>query len=166
LQILKDLGLSAVRLLTNNPQKINAFPGFDLTVVEQVPIIAPPEKQREFYLATKRDKLGTSPSWWKRYRKTSLRIPVSAEENITRTNHERSPMTGLGGRIGGDLITDLDRVDAPDDFVRYSDAKSVSPTVNAGRLLMKTVIFEGGVGIPPGPPTCGTFVDASIFLQT
>ncbi len=58
LQILKDLGLSAVRLLTNNPRKINAFPGFDLQLVEQVPIIAPPEKQREHYLATKRDKLG------------------------------------------------------------------------------------------------------------
>ena len=58
LQILKDLGLSAVRLLTNNPQKVNAFPGFDLTLVEQVPIIAPPEKQREHYLATKRDKMG------------------------------------------------------------------------------------------------------------
>lgn len=58
LQILKDLGLTSVRLLTNNPQKINAFPGFDLTVVEQIPIVAPPEKQREFYLATKRDKMG------------------------------------------------------------------------------------------------------------
>lgn len=58
LQILKDLGLSAVRLLTNNPRKINAFPGFDLQLVEQVPIIAPPEKQREHYLATKRDKMG------------------------------------------------------------------------------------------------------------
>lgn len=58
LQILKDLGLTSVRLLTNNPQKINAFPGFDLTVVEQIPIIAPYEKQREPYLATKRDKMG------------------------------------------------------------------------------------------------------------
>ncbi|WP_010586722.1 bifunctional 3,4-dihydroxy-2-butanone-4-phosphate synthase/GTP cyclohydrolase II [Schlesneria paludicola] len=58
LQILKDLGLASVRLLTNNPQKINAFPGFDLTVVEQIPIIAPYEKQREPYLATKRDKMG------------------------------------------------------------------------------------------------------------
>ena len=58
LQILKDLGLSSVRLLTNNPLKMNAFPGFDLQVVEQVPIIAPPEKQREAYLATKRDKMG------------------------------------------------------------------------------------------------------------
>ncbi len=58
LQILKDLGLTSVRLLTNNPQKVNAFPGFDLTLVEQVPIIAPHEKQREQYLATKRDKMG------------------------------------------------------------------------------------------------------------
>jgi 3,4-dihydroxy 2-butanone 4-phosphate synthase / GTP cyclohydrolase II len=58
LQILKDLGLTSVRLLTNNPLKVNAFPGFDLRVAEQVPIIAPVEKQREHYLATKRDKLG------------------------------------------------------------------------------------------------------------
>jgi 3,4-dihydroxy 2-butanone 4-phosphate synthase/GTP cyclohydrolase II len=58
LQILKDLGLSKIRLLTNNPRKVNAFPGFDLEVVEQVPIIAPPERQRAGYLATKRDKLG------------------------------------------------------------------------------------------------------------
>jgi 3,4-dihydroxy 2-butanone 4-phosphate synthase / GTP cyclohydrolase II len=58
LQILKDLGLTSIRLLTNNPRKVNAFPGFEVEVVEQVPIIAPPEKRRETYLATKRDKLG------------------------------------------------------------------------------------------------------------
>ncbi|MBS0207010.1 MAG: GTP cyclohydrolase II [Planctomycetes bacterium] len=58
LQILKDLGLSAVRLLTNNPQKVNAFPGFDLILAGQVPIIAPHEIQRHKYLATKRDKMG------------------------------------------------------------------------------------------------------------
>lgn len=58
LQILKDLGLTSIRLLTNNPLKVNAFPGFDLEVVEQVPIIAPPERQRAGYLATKRDKMG------------------------------------------------------------------------------------------------------------
>ena len=58
LQILKDLELSAVRLLTNNPKKISAFPAFDITLVEQVPIIAPPDKHREAYLATKRDKMG------------------------------------------------------------------------------------------------------------
>ena len=58
LQILKDLGLSSVRLLTNNPQKVNAFPGFDLILAGQVPIIAPPASQRDKYLATKRDKMG------------------------------------------------------------------------------------------------------------
>ena len=43
LQILKDLGLSRVRLLTNNPKKTDAFVyyGYDLKVVDQVPIIAP-----------------------------------------------------------------------------------------------------------------------------
>lgn len=60
LQILKDLGLSEVRLLTNNPKKTNAFvySGVELKVVEQIPIIAAHEKHREQYLATKRDKLG------------------------------------------------------------------------------------------------------------
>ena len=58
LQILKDLGLTSVRLLTNNPQKVNAFPGFDLILAGQVPIIAPPASQRDKYLATKRDKMG------------------------------------------------------------------------------------------------------------
>jgi len=60
LQILKDLGLAKVRLLTNNPKKTKAsvYAGVELEVVEQIPIIAPPEKQRERYMATKRDKMG------------------------------------------------------------------------------------------------------------
>jgi len=60
MQVLKDLGLTKVRLLTNNPKKADAFPlaGMDLHVVEQVAIIAPPEARREAYLATKRDKMG------------------------------------------------------------------------------------------------------------
>jgi len=59
LQILKDLGLSRIRLLTNNPKKTESFEvTWDLKVVEQVPIIAPPRKQREKYMATKRDKMG------------------------------------------------------------------------------------------------------------
>lgn len=60
MQILKDLGLHELRLLTNNPKKSDAFPlaGMDLNVVEQIPIIAPPQKERENYLATKRDKMG------------------------------------------------------------------------------------------------------------
>ncbi len=60
LQILKDLGLRNVRLLTNNPKKTDAFvyTGVDLHVVEQVPIIAPPHEHRNSYLATKKAKLG------------------------------------------------------------------------------------------------------------
>ncbi len=60
LQILKDLGLSRIRLLTNNPKKRESFvsSAMGLEVVEQVPIIAPPEPTREKYLATKREKMG------------------------------------------------------------------------------------------------------------
>ncbi len=59
LQILKDLGLTQIRLLTNNPKKTEAFEKWvDLKVVEQLPIIAPHDENRERYLATKRDKMG------------------------------------------------------------------------------------------------------------
>jgi 3,4-dihydroxy 2-butanone 4-phosphate synthase/GTP cyclohydrolase II len=59
LQILKDLGLRKVRILTNNPKKTEAFEQWvDLKVVEQVPLVAPPVQHRQRYLATKRDKLG------------------------------------------------------------------------------------------------------------
>src|SRR5262249_25961662 len=59
LQILKDLGLSKVRLLTNNPKKTDASAhAWDLLVVKQTPIIAAPEKHRDRYMATKRDKRG------------------------------------------------------------------------------------------------------------
>lgn len=60
IQILKDLGLSKVRLLTNNPKKTDAFiyGGFDLQVVDQVPILGPVHEHNARYIATKRDKLG------------------------------------------------------------------------------------------------------------
>jgi len=60
IQILKDLGLSQVRLLTNNPKKVDAFiyDGFDLKVVDQVPIVAPSNPHNARYLSTKRDKMG------------------------------------------------------------------------------------------------------------
>lgn len=59
-QILKDLGLTRIRVLTNNPKKTDSavFHGVDLEIVEQVPIVAPPLQNRERYLATKRDKMG------------------------------------------------------------------------------------------------------------
>ena len=60
IQILKDLGLSRVRLLTNNPKKVDAFiyGGYDLEVVDQVPIVGPVNEYNRRYLAAKRDKLG------------------------------------------------------------------------------------------------------------
>jgi 3,4-dihydroxy 2-butanone 4-phosphate synthase/GTP cyclohydrolase II len=60
IQILKDLGLRRVRLLTNNPKKTDAFiyGGFDLEVVDQVPILPAPNVHNAHYLATKRDKMG------------------------------------------------------------------------------------------------------------
>jgi 3,4-dihydroxy 2-butanone 4-phosphate synthase/GTP cyclohydrolase II len=60
IQILKDIGLTQVRLLTNNPKKAEAFNlrGFDLQVVDQVPILPPANEHNAHYLATKRDKLG------------------------------------------------------------------------------------------------------------
>jgi 3,4-dihydroxy 2-butanone 4-phosphate synthase/GTP cyclohydrolase II len=60
IQLLKDLGLRKVRLLTNNPKKTDAFiyGGFDLEVVDQIPIMPPLNEYNTRYLATKRDKLG------------------------------------------------------------------------------------------------------------
>jgi len=62
LQILEDLGLKKVRLLTNNPKKTDAFVyyGYGLEIVDQVPIIAPEEAERRESLSAKRDKLGHS----------------------------------------------------------------------------------------------------------
>ena len=60
IQILKDLGLNSIRLLTNNPKKIDStiYDGYDLRVVDQIPLIAPPHPDRQAYLSAKRDKMG------------------------------------------------------------------------------------------------------------
>jgi 3,4-dihydroxy 2-butanone 4-phosphate synthase/GTP cyclohydrolase II len=54
------LGLNKVRVLTNNPKKIDAAVsgGFDLHVVDQVPIVPPANEHNARYLATKREKMG------------------------------------------------------------------------------------------------------------
>jgi 3,4-dihydroxy 2-butanone 4-phosphate synthase / GTP cyclohydrolase II len=57
-QILAELGLTTIRILTNNPKKITGIEGFGLTVVEQVPIETEPTPYNARYLAAKRDKLG------------------------------------------------------------------------------------------------------------
>ena len=57
-QILVDLGLSSIRILTNNPKKIVGLEGYGLSVSEQVPIQSVPNPHNEDYLRAKRDKMG------------------------------------------------------------------------------------------------------------
>jgi 3,4-dihydroxy 2-butanone 4-phosphate synthase/GTP cyclohydrolase II len=57
-QILHDLGVRDIRLLTNNPRKVIGLEGYGLRIVERVPILTPPGVHNRHYLATKRDKLG------------------------------------------------------------------------------------------------------------
>jgi 3,4-dihydroxy 2-butanone 4-phosphate synthase/GTP cyclohydrolase II len=59
-QILVDLGLTSIRILTNNPKKIHGLEGYGLSVSEQVPIESAPNRHNEAYLRAKRDKMGHS----------------------------------------------------------------------------------------------------------
>jgi 3,4-dihydroxy 2-butanone 4-phosphate synthase/GTP cyclohydrolase II len=57
-QILRDLGLSSIRVMTNNPRKLVGLEGYGLQIVERVPLIADPGQDNQSYLQVKRDKLG------------------------------------------------------------------------------------------------------------
>ncbi|HYL30847.1 MAG TPA: bifunctional 3,4-dihydroxy-2-butanone-4-phosphate synthase/GTP cyclohydrolase II [Gemmatimonadales bacterium] len=57
-QILRDLGLSSIRVMTNNPRKLVGLEGYGLEIVERVPLVADPTRDNLDYLRTKRDKLG------------------------------------------------------------------------------------------------------------
>jgi 3,4-dihydroxy 2-butanone 4-phosphate synthase/GTP cyclohydrolase II len=57
-QILVDLGLSSIRILTNNPKKISGLAGYGLSVTDQIPIEHVPNPHNEAYLRAKRDRLG------------------------------------------------------------------------------------------------------------
>jgi 3,4-dihydroxy 2-butanone 4-phosphate synthase/GTP cyclohydrolase II len=57
-QILRDLGLSSIRVMTNNPRKLVGLEGYGLQIVERVPLIADPNSENQTYLKVKRDKLG------------------------------------------------------------------------------------------------------------
>ncbi len=57
-QILSDLGLTKLRIMTNNPRKIAGLEGHGLKVVERVPLEVPPGPENGFYLSTKKKKLG------------------------------------------------------------------------------------------------------------
>ena len=57
-QILRDLGLTSIRLMTNNPRKLVGLDGYNLEIVERVPLTVPPTLENRGYLDVKRDKLG------------------------------------------------------------------------------------------------------------
>lgn len=57
-QMLQDLGVKSIRLMTNNPSKIYGLEGFDFQITQRVPIEIQPGKYDEFYLRTKQDKMG------------------------------------------------------------------------------------------------------------
>jgi 3,4-dihydroxy 2-butanone 4-phosphate synthase/GTP cyclohydrolase II len=57
-QILRDLGIKKMKLMTNNPKKIVGLEGYGLEVVERVPIEIPPQAENINYLTCKRDKMG------------------------------------------------------------------------------------------------------------
>ncbi len=59
-QMLRDVGVRKIRLMTNNPRKVVGLDGHNLEIVEQVPIRAEANPHNEKYLSTKRDKLGHS----------------------------------------------------------------------------------------------------------
>ncbi len=57
-QILVDLGVKQMRLLTNNPRKVKGLEGYNLTIVERVPLEIPAGEHNRYYLQTKKNKLG------------------------------------------------------------------------------------------------------------
>ncbi|MCH8275620.1 MAG: bifunctional 3,4-dihydroxy-2-butanone-4-phosphate synthase/GTP cyclohydrolase II [Armatimonadetes bacterium] len=57
-QVLSDLGIRRLRLMTNNPKKVAGIEGHGLEIVEHIPLVAPPNEHNKRYLETKREKLG------------------------------------------------------------------------------------------------------------
>jgi 3,4-dihydroxy 2-butanone 4-phosphate synthase / GTP cyclohydrolase II len=91
-QILKDLGLSSIRILTNNPKKIIGLEGYGLSVTEQVPIQSTLNVHNEAYLRTKREKMGH----------TLHHQGLGFDEEMIHSEQERDAERARGPAGGGD----------------------------------------------------------------
>jgi len=56
--ILREVGVKNMRLITNNPKKMSGLEGYGLHVVENIPLVIPPNPYNEFYLKTKHERMG------------------------------------------------------------------------------------------------------------
>ncbi len=77
-QILFDLGIRKINLLTNNPKKRYGMEGYGLTIEKQVPIYSEPNKENLEYLRTKKDKMGHDLPHLDKFSKQSPKKPVKA----------------------------------------------------------------------------------------
>jgi len=94
-QILRDLGVRRMRLLTNNPKKIIGLEGYGLEVVERVPIEMAPTRRNRAYLITKRDKLGHLLTLEPAPARRAARSPArSGRKGVA----ARSPVRAKGGK--------------------------------------------------------------------
>ncbi len=75
-QILKDLGGSQIRLMTNNPQKVKSLERYGLSVKKRVPLIVPVTAENRAYLETKRDKMNHAFLPKKTSRLSGLKVPI------------------------------------------------------------------------------------------
>ena len=87
-QILSDLGLTTLRVMTNNPKKLIGLEGYGLEVTEQVPIVAEPNPVNERYLRTKAERMGHTISH------QSLRVDTDERGGA---GEDRDPRRLLGG---------------------------------------------------------------------
>jgi 3,4-dihydroxy 2-butanone 4-phosphate synthase/GTP cyclohydrolase II len=85
-QILVDLGLSSIRILTNNPKKISGLSGYGLSVSDQIPIQPVPNPHNEAYLRAKREKLGH----------TLHHQGLALDEEMIQREHERDRQRDAG----------------------------------------------------------------------
>jgi 3,4-dihydroxy 2-butanone 4-phosphate synthase/GTP cyclohydrolase II len=87
-QILVDLGLTSIRILTNNPKKISGLAGYGLSVADQLPIEHVPNPHNEAYLRAKREKLGH----------TLHHQGLALDEEMLHSEEERDRLRGADGR--------------------------------------------------------------------